>query len=176
MVEFARADGSGAMHPRAKRVPKKKNLDFPAHERALASSRKPGSNNNSNNRVVEAVRRHASEVMRVLGKGHSERVYHRAMITSLNREQVPHRSEVIAPIYFMGEVVGFGRCDIIIGDLVVEFKANMWCPSKNSPQIRKYLESLTTTERARFRGLIVNFNQRSGKVEVHQEHRRSSSS
>ena len=119
--------------------------------------------------ITQTLRRHACEVMRVLGKGHSERVYHRAMITSLNREQIPHRSEVVTPIYYMGEVVGFGRCDIIVGDLVVEFKANMWCPSKNSPQIRKYLESLTATERKRFRGVIVNFNQRTGSVEVHQE-------
>jgi len=121
------------------------------------------------NPVAETVRAHACEVMRVLGKGHSERVYHRAMITSLNRAQIAIRSEVITPIYYMGEVVGFGRCDIIVGDLIVEFKANMWCPSKSSPQMRKYLESLTTTERARFRGLIVNFNQRTSKVEVHQE-------
>ena len=122
--------------------------------------------------IIKELRKHACEVMRVLGKGHSERVYHRAMITSLNREQIPHRSEVITPIYYLGEVVGFGRCDIIVGDLVVEFKANMWCPSKNSPQIQKYLESLTATERKRFRGVIVNFNQRTGGVEVHQEHMR----
>jgi hypothetical protein len=91
------------------------------------------------------------------------------MITSLNRKSVPHRSEVITPIYFLGEVVGFGRCDMIIGNLVVEFKANMHCPSKTSSQLQKYLESLTNTERRKHRGAIINFNQRSGSVEVHME-------
>lgn len=107
--------------------------------------------------------------MRVLGKGHTERVYHRAMITSLNREMVPHRSEVLAPIYFMREVVGFGRCDIVVGSLAVEFKANSRCPSKTSPQLQKYLESLKASERTRFRGVVINFNQRHGKIDIHYE-------
>ena len=156
------------MHPRAKRHANK-TVRLICTDSATTRRRETGKPTTRFNPVAETVRTHACEVMRVLGKGHSERVYHRAMITSLNRAQIAIRSEVITPIYYMGEVVGFGRCDIIVGDLIVEFKANMWCPSKNSPQMRKYLESLTTTERARFRGLIVNFNQRTGKVEVHQE-------
>lgn len=118
---------------------------------------------------VRRLTEHATEVMRVLGKGHSERVYHRAMITSLNHERVPHRSEVVSPILFKGEVVGFGRCDIVVGDLVIEFKANVTRPVKASPQLRKYMLSLSATERKRFRGVIINFNQRSGAVELHQE-------
>jgi GxxExxY protein len=116
--------------------------------------------------TVQSLRTHALKVMQALGKGHSERVYHRAMITSLNRQRVHHRSEVISPIYFMGEVVGFGRCDIIIGDLVVEFKANMRRPVKASSQLKKYMESQKTTAKRKFRGLIVNFNQRTGGVEM----------
>ena len=112
--------------------------------------------------------------MKGLGKGHSERVYHRAMITLLNSKHIPHRSEVIAPIHFMGEVVGFGRCDIIIGDLIIEFKANVSRPTKASPQLHKYIMSLSVTERRKFRGVVVNFNQRSGTVETHQERAGSS--
>jgi GxxExxY protein len=119
--------------------------------------------------LTQILKTHAKGVMDVLGKGHSERVYHRAMITSLNRQAIPHRSEVIAPIYFMGEVVGFGRCDIVVGNLIVEFKANMRRPSKTSPQLRKYMESLRASERSRFRGMIVNFNQHTGNVDVHTE-------
>ena len=110
--------------------------------------------------------------MRVLGKGHTERVYHRAMITSLNRELVPHRSEVLAPIYFMREVVGFGRCDLIVGKLVVEFKANGRHPSKVSPQLQKYLDSLSVAERRRYTGVVLNFNQQSGRVQIHYERRK----
>jgi len=123
----------------------------------------------STGRVWQALMNAASDVIAVLGKGHSERVYHKAMITSLNRKRIAHRSEVIAPIVYMGEVVGFGRCDIVIGNLVVEFKANMRCPKKTSPQLQKYLESLCQSERRRFRGVIINFNQRTGKIDCFQE-------
>jgi len=120
---------------------------------------------------IELLRRHARGVMQALGKGHTERVYHRAMITSLNSERVPHQSEVIAPIYFMGEVVGFGRCDIVIGNLVVEFKANTACPKRTSHQLQKYLESMRATntlkkQRRPLHGVVVNFGQRTGAVEV----------
>lgn len=116
--------------------------------------------------LVQTLRKHAVDVLSVLGKGHTERVYHRAMITSLNRDLIPHRSEVITPICYMGEVVGFGRCDIVIGNLAVEFKANKRRPSKASSQLCKYLESLGRT---RYRGVVVNFNQQSGAVEVHHQ-------
>lgn len=119
--------------------------------------------------TIQALRGHATTVMKTLGKGHSERVYHRAMITLLNRKRIHHRSEVISPIYFMGEVVGFGRCDLIIGDLVVEFKANMRPPVRASSQLKKYMESLNARaggNARRFKGLIVNFNQRTGRVDL----------
>ena len=119
--------------------------------------------------LVQTLRQHASEAMSALGKGHTERVYHRAMITSLNRKLIPHRSEVVTPIYYMDEVVGFGRCDIVIGNLAVEFKANKRRPSKASPQLCKYLESLSTSSRAQYKGVVVNFNQNTGAVEVHQQ-------
>jgi GxxExxY protein len=115
---------------------------------------------------VQVLREHARGVMAALGKGQTERVYHRAMITSLNKKKVQHRSEVLAPIVFLGEVVGFGRCDLIIGDLVVELKANAQCPSKASPQLCKYMASMGATERKKFRGVVVNFNKRSGAVEI----------
>jgi GxxExxY protein len=119
---------------------------------------------------IQLLRRHAKGVLRTLGKGHSERVYHRAMITSLNSERIPHRSEVIAPIYFMREVVGFGRCDIVLQNLVVEFKANRTCPRRTSDQLQKYLESMRQTSKraAPIRGVVINFSQKTGLVEVFQ--------
>jgi len=119
--------------------------------------------------TVDTLEQHALRVMQALGKGHTERTYHKAMITSLNRRGILHRSEVIAPIYFMGEVVGFGRCDLIIDDLIVEFKANVRCPSAASPQLQKYIQSQKAAERKLYRGVIINFNQRTGSIDVLQE-------
>jgi GxxExxY protein len=110
----------------------------------------------------------ARQIMTALGKGHTERVYHRALITLFNKKRVPHRSEVLSPIYFMGEVVGFGRCDLIVKNMIVELKANKKCPVAFSPQLDKYMASMAASERRRYRGVILNFNQRTGLVEVHQ--------
>jgi len=121
--------------------------------------------------TVSQLERHAIRVMQALGKGHTERTYHKAMITSLNRKGVLHRSEVITPIYFMGEVVGFGRCDLIIDDLIVEFKANVRRPAAASPQLQKYIQSLRESEPQNYRGVIINFNQRTGAVDVLEEAR-----
>lgn len=116
--------------------------------------------------TMRALREAAKNVMASLGKGHSERVYHRAMITLLNSRGVTHRSEVLTPIYFMGEVVGIGRCDLVIKNLVIELKANARCPRVFSQQLRKYMTNMGTTEHKRFHGIIINFNQKTGAVEM----------
>jgi GxxExxY protein len=118
--------------------------------------------------VITQVRACARQVMKVLGKGHTERVYHRALITMFNKNKIQHRSEVLSPICFLGEVVGFGRCDLVVKNLIIELKANAKCPSSFSPQLRKYMSSLKTNERRKYRGVILNFNQKTGLLDVHQ--------
>lgn len=109
---------------------------------------------------------HAAGVMRSLGTGYSERVYHRAMIASLNQAGVAHRTEVPSPVYFQGEIVGVGRCDLVIGNVVVEIKANTLPPRRALAQLRRYTENLGRAERRRFCGIVLNFNQRTGGVQT----------
>lgn len=111
------------------------------------------------------IRACANNVMSCIGKGHTERVYHRAMIAALNRQNVKHRSEVLAPIYYVNEVVGFGRCDLVVGNHIIELKANMRPPSHTSPQLQKYMESLKASEWKNCRGMVINFNQKTGRVD-----------
>lgn len=118
--------------------------------------------------VIMQVRACARQVMKVLGKGHTERVYHRALITMFNKNKIQHRSEVLSPICFLGEVVGFGRCDLVVKNLIIELKANIKCPSAFSPQLTKYMSSLKTSERRKYRGVILNFNQKTGLLDVYQ--------
>jgi GxxExxY protein len=119
--------------------------------------------------AIDVLKGQACHVMRVLGAGHRERIYHNAMITALNRRVIPHRSEVACPIWFMGECIGIGRADLVIDDLVVEIKANKLPPSETSAQLRKYIHSLTKSERKAFRGVVINFNQKTGQVDVLEE-------
>ena len=119
--------------------------------------------------VVDVLRGQAGQVMRCLGKGHNERIYHNALITALNRRGVLHRSEVACPIWFMGECIGMGRADLVIDDVVVEIKANRLAPKETSAQLQKYLVSLSKAERRTFRGIVLNFNQKSGGVDILEE-------
>jgi GxxExxY protein len=118
-------------------------------------------------RVFEKIRCQSEYVMRVLGTGHRENVYHRALITALNKAGIQHRSEVACPIWFMGECVGFGRADLVIDDVIIEIKANKSAPHKTSQQLEKYIVSLSQSERRCFQGIVVNFNQNSGIVDVY---------
>lgn len=124
--------------------------------------------------IVDVVKGQANHVMRCLGMGHSESVYHRALITAMNKAGVQHRSEVSCPIWFMGECIGVGRADMVIDDVVLEIKANKLPPKATSPQLQKYLVSLTKAERKDYKGLVVNFNQKNGRVEIFFEERKDS--
>lgn len=107
--------------------------------------------------------------MRCLGKGHSESVYHKAMITAMNKAGVAHRSEVSCPIWFMGECVGMGRADMVIDNVVLEIKANKQPPRETSAQLQKYLASLSRAEKKTYTGVVVNFNQRTGSVDIFRD-------
>lgn len=122
--------------------------------------------------ISDIIRGQSNHVMRCLGVGHSESVYHRALITAMNKAGVQHRSEVSCPIWFMGECIGMGRADMVIEDVVLEIKANRLPPKATSPQLQKYLVSLAQAERKDFKGVVVNFNQKNGKVEIFCEERK----
>ena len=112
----------------------------------------------------------AHEVMKALGRGHSESVYHKSLITILNNRSIAHRTEVICPIMFMGECVGVGRADLIVDNIVVEIKAFASSQRTVSPQLRKYLCSMSQANpNKQFYGLILNFNTCTGQVESLEE-------
>lgn len=130
--------------------------------------------------TAQTLLEYARHAMRVLGKGHTERVYHRALATSLGRTPIQLRSEVVTPIMFMGECVGLGRADLVLQgrqrgprdtalDLVVEIKANARPPAQASGQLRKYIESLRKIEKRECAGVVLNFNQTTGDVDIYIE-------
>lgn len=118
--------------------------------------------------VMDVIRGQANHVMRCLGRGHSENIYHRALITAMNKAGISHRSEVSCPIWFMGECIGVGRADMVIDDVVIEIKANRLPPKQTSAQLQKYLVSLSRAESKEFKGIVVNFNQKTGLVDIFQ--------
>ncbi len=119
--------------------------------------------------IGDIIRGQANYVMRCLGKGHSENVYHRALITAMNKAGVAHRSEVSCPIWFMGECIGMGRADMVIENVIIEIKANKFPPKATSDQLQKYLVSLSQAEKKHYSGVVVNFNQKTGLVDIYQD-------
>lgn len=119
--------------------------------------------------VLDVIRGQANHVMRCLGKGHRESVYHRALITAMNKAGVAHRSEVSCPIWFMGECIGVGRADMVIDNIVLEIKANKLPPKETSAQLQKYLVSLSQAEKKTYHGVVVNFNQKNGLVDIYRD-------
>jgi GxxExxY protein len=112
--------------------------------------------------MVLSISRH---VMRELGVGHSERVYHNAMLAHLDRANVTCRSEVVCPVMYLGRCVGTGQADLVLGNTVIELKASGLPSSHALPQLRRYIRSLNELEKKKYSGVVINFNQRTGKVE-----------
>lgn len=95
------------------------------------------------------------EVFADLGVGHCERVYHKGIISILNQREIFHRSEVVTPIYFHGDVVGTGRADLVVGRYAIELKAVERPPSKVSGQLLKYVKSLNKDRVDAFNAMCV---------------------
>jgi len=116
--------------------------------------------------ALDVLKTHSSDVMKSLGRGYSERVYHRALITALNKAGYAHRSEVVCPVWYKGECVGYGTADLVLDSTIVEIKAANAMPPQAVFQLRKYLHSLSHAESKKYDGLLLNFNQKSGQVDL----------
>ena len=120
-------------------------------------------------RELQNIIGHAKHVMRVLGKGHRENVYAKALQTSFNKSMIVYRSEVCCPIIYLDEIIGYGRADFVLDNFIIEIKANRMRTECASDQLDKYIKSLNKIEKKRYVGIIINFNQQSGEVDVLQQ-------
>jgi len=117
--------------------------------------------------TLELLLLHANKIMRELGIGHREAIYAKALNVSLNKCNIPHRSEVDIPIMYMGQCIGHGRADLIVDDYIVETKAVTKTPKEAMGQLQKYVTNLTEVEKVKYNGVIINFCQASGLVSVY---------
>jgi GxxExxY protein len=112
---------------------------------------------------------HAKHVMKVLGKGYRENDYCNALQTSFGKAMIPYRREVMCPTFFMDEIIGFGRADFVLDGTIIEVKANKLKITSASDQLNKYIKSLERAEKRKFNGIIINFNQTTGKVDIYEQ-------
>jgi len=115
-------------------------------------------------------------VLEELGISHSEKVYQKALMVELTKSGFKNpQTEISVPLYYptkpstmdrkeaqkLGYVhVGDARIDIETDDWVLELKQIEKLNFKEKGQLYKYLQHTVYTK-----GLLINFNQKSGKIE-----------
>lgn len=95
------------------------------------------------------------EIIKELGIGHKEIVYHKAFLVELRKTDYSWESERTLPITYKGVQIGTLRSDIVINDMVVlEFKAITRKMNDNDMlQLHKYLHCCPSFKY----GILVNF-------------------
>jgi GxxExxY protein len=115
--------------------------------------------------VLRAV---AEAAMAELGLGHTEAVYHTALLVGLAQRGVPYRSEVCCPFMFAGRCVGSGRADIVLDSpgTVVELKATGAALPEARQQLARYANALGALERREFAAVLLVMDRASGAVRL----------
>lgn len=106
----------------------------------------------------------ALAVMGELGAGHSEAVYHAAVLAELSSRGVLCRSEVCCPFMYRAACVGYGKADIVVGNVVVELKIHAAGLAESRVQLLRYVESIASLEKREFVGALLVMSRACGKV------------
>ena len=94
-----------------------------------------------------------NKVLRILGHGYPERIYHNALLVELRKKGISYESERIVPITYDTNVIGHGRADVIIDKkLILEFKCHIKPKEDSVTQILHYMKQLCIPD-----GIIINF-------------------
>lgn len=95
----------------------------------------------------------AFSVYNVLGFGHKEGVYQKALAMELEKKNIPFEKEKTIPIHYEGKKVGIYRPDFVIDSKVlVELKAVPFMPKDYETQLTYYLKGSDFTL-----GFLINF-------------------
>jgi GxxExxY protein len=108
---------------------------------------------------VDVIEKIARDVYRVLGSGHSESVYDKAMQVGLRLAKIRYDSQKVVELTYQDHYVGEGYLDLITRDgkdrLIVELKAvSGSLGASEEQQIRNYMKILKVKQ-----GLLINFQQ-----------------
>jgi GxxExxY protein len=77
-----------------------------------------------------------------MGAGRSERVYQNCLLADLAKIGLVTRAETTVPIYYEGQVVGWGRSDITVDNCCIELKSVSKNPQCASKQVKDYVDEM----------------------------------
>ena len=93
------------------------------------------------------------EVLKKIGPGYPEYIYHRALIIEFKLQDVGFISEYEIKIYYKGDLVGLRKVDFLVNGVIpVEIKAATELSDLNIAQAKNYLEAGGAEI-----GLLINF-------------------
>ncbi len=94
------------------------------------------------------------KIVSTLGIGHSEAIYHQAMIVELNKRSIKFESQKTLPVMYEKIFIGSIIPDLIINDsVIVEIKTAMTIGKTQLNQVNKYMRLTGIIE-----AYIVNVN------------------
>jgi GxxExxY protein len=94
-----------------------------------------------------------NEIIKELGAGHRECVYHRAFEIELRNRRIDYECEVVVPLFYKGHFISHLRLDLVIAKTyIVELKATKSLKSEDSDQLKRYMKATGIPK-----GLVVNF-------------------
>lgn len=117
--------------------------------------------------LIDIIINSANEVYSILGSGHQEYIYHRALLVELSSKYICYDTEYNIQINYKGSNLGTKRVDIVIYDnftenkqivLILELKSIIKEPSKQEiQQIKHYISNINS--KYKVNGIIINFPQ-----------------
>lgn len=121
--------------------------------------------------IVDIIEKSAKHVYEKLGKGHSECVYHKALLHALMLANLKYETEVIVPIYYETHNCGHFRCDVIVEkEIILELKAvnkiSFLEEDSEIIQLKNYLKCTGLKI-----GLLINFSKSGPCVVIKQIHK-----
>lgn len=103
--------------------------------------------------ISKTIQSLAEDVHMVLGAGHSESLYARALGVALQKKQINYEAEKVFPLMYKDEYIGFCRPDLIIDKkIVVEIKCLGQISGTQRLQLLRYMRLPCITE-----GILINF-------------------
>lgn len=103
------------------------------------------------------------QVYNILGFGHKELVYHKALEIEFKKQGIRFKDEVSLPVFYENEKVGVYKPDFVIEDKVlIEIKALPFITRDSEVQLVYYLKGTRYNL-----GLLVNFGAK--KLEIRRK-------
>ena len=118
------------------------------------------------NETLDTLRDCALRVLHALGQGHSEAVYHSALLCELNARHIPYRTEVCCPFLYDSQCVGHGRADVVVRNVAVEIKVGEAPSAAGRAQLQRYIESLGRIEGREFVGVLLRIGRSVSKLRM----------